>query len=320
MQRSKFLVFFLIVCIINCCCSKVFAQFENTKLVVLYDSPWVYKNLKLIPVRYEQIPGAGASPIDDNIKIVSLSEAMRQKKVKIKELPKNVGADVSLLKLKNESNDYILVNSGEVITGGKQDRAAGETVLLPPEKDDHFLKTYCVEKGRWSKKEKRFQYFKPAELAVKKAIDVDKNQSHVWNEIEHEFKSSKLETDTWAYPEVVTKNQSLDDSGYIRYFTDKFKASDSTYAGFIAVTADRVIATDLYATAQLTNNAFQAILHTYVRNAINFGSTPTIPDSVVIQFMEPIFSDAKTRKEFLAKHGTTHYYKSKAIHIVAYGK
>lgn len=320
MQRCKIVRTVIFLILIQCSVNGLFAQFENTTLVVHYDSAWTYRNLKLIPVRYLHQPGNGSSPVADNIKIISLSQAMLQKKIKINELPKNVGADVSTLKLKNESNDYILVNSGEVITGGKQDRAAGETVLLPPVKEDYYLKSYCVEKGRWSKKEKQFKYFKPAELSIKKAIDIEKNQAHVWNEIEHQFKSSKLETDTWAYPEIVNKNQSLDDSGYIKYFTEKFKASDSGYAGFIAVTADRIIATDLYATAQLTNSAFQAILHTYVRNAVNFGNTPTIPDPVVMQFMEPLLADPKTRKEFLAKHGTTHYYKGKAIHIVAYGK
>jgi hypothetical protein len=319
MQRCKFPVFLLTILFINCGAGNLFAQFENTGLVVQYDSAWTYKKLKLIPVRYDHVPGPGASAIDPGIKIMTLSDAMKQKKIKVRELPPNVGADVAVLKVQNESKDYILINSGEVITGGKQDRASGETVLLPPEKEDYYLKSYCVEKGRWAKKEKPFKYFRPADINIKKSIDIEKNQAHVWQEIDRQFKATKLESETWAYPEVVLKNQSLDDSGYIKWFTEKFSNSDSGYAGFIAVTADRIIATDLYATSQLTNNAFQAILHTYVKNAVTFGERPTIKDEVVRQFMQPIFSDAKTRKEFLAKHGTTHYFKGKAIHIVAYG-
>ena len=119
MQRRKIVRTVIFLILIQCSVNSLFAQFENTTLVVRYDSAWTYRNLKLIPVRYLQQPGNGSSPVDDNIKIISLSQAMLQKKIKINELPKNVGADVSTLKLKNESNDYILVNSGEVITGGK---------------------------------------------------------------------------------------------------------------------------------------------------------------------------------------------------------
>ena len=319
MHRSKFLIFIIVICLSNYCGIKLYAQFENTGLLVQYDSAWTYKKLKLIPVRYDHLPGKGAAVLDPGISIISLSEAMKHNKIKITELPPHVGADLAVLKLKNESKDYILVNSGEVVTGGKQDRATGETVLLPPVKEDYFLKSYCVEKGRWAKKEKRFNYFKPADINIKKTIDVEKNQAHVWKEIDRQFKSANLESETWAYPEIVLKNESPEDSGYIKYFTEKFSSSDSGYAGFIAVTADRIIATDLYATSQLTNNAFQAILHTYVRNAVAFGEKPTIKDEVVKQFMEPIFADAKTRKEFLVRHGATHYYLGKAIHIVAYG-
>lgn len=295
------------------------AQFEQAGLVVRYDSAWVFKNLKLIPVRYDHVPANGSLAIEPDAKIITLSDAMRDKKVKVKELPPKVGADVSVLTLTNESKDYIMVNSGEVITGGKQDRATGETVLLPPVKESYYMKSYCVEKGRWAKREKPFNYFRPADINIKRKIDVEKNQAHVWQEIDKQFKSSNLESDTWAYPEVVLKNQSPEDSSYIRFFTEKFKNSDSTYAGFIAVTADRIIATDLYATPQLTSNAYQAILHTYVKNAVALGDRPVIKDEVVMRFMEPVFSDAKTRKEFLAHHGATHYYQGKPIHIVAYG-
>ena len=319
MVQWKFVRLFLVLLFIQYSGSALFAQFENTGLVVRYDSAWTFKKLKLIPVRYDRLPGNGAGIMVPGSKVITLSDAMRDKKIKVRELPPNVGADVSVLKLTNESKDYILVNSGEVISGGKQDRAAGETVLLPPVKDDYYMKSYCVEKGRWEKKEKPFRYFRPSDVTIKKTIDVQKNQAHVWQEIDKQFKSSSLESDTWAYKEVVLKTQDPEDSSYTRHFTQMLKESDSTYAGFIAVTADRVIATDLYATPELTINAFQAILHTYVKNAVALGSRPTISDGEVRKFMEPIFSDPKTRKEFLVHHGTTHYHNGKPIHIVAYG-
>ncbi len=319
MKWPRYLLMIFVAIFLGCNSNFLFSQFEHTGMKVQYDSPWVYKKLKLIPVRYDNLPGKSSAPIDPSLKIISLAEAMKDKKIKVRELSPQVGADVAVLKLQNESKDYILINSGEVVTGGKQDRAAGETVLLPPVKEEYYMRSYCVEKGRWAKKEKPFKYFRPADLNIKKKIDIEKNQAHVWQEIDRQFKASKQTSDTWAYPEVVLKNQSPEDSGYIKFFTEKFRNSDSGYAGFIAVTADRIIATDLYATSQLTNNAFQAILHTYVKNAVTFGEKPTIKDEVVKEFMDPIFADAKTRRDFLARHGTTHYFQGKPIHIVAYG-
>jgi hypothetical protein len=319
MLNWRFVLIFLVIIFIQFSKTAVFAQFENTGLVVRYDSAWTFKKLKLIPVRYDKLPGPADAVTEPGAKIISLSDAMRDKKIKVRELPSHVGADVSVLKMTNESKDYILVNSGEVMSGGKQDRAAGETVLLPPVKEDYYMKSYCMEKGRWEKKERPFHYFRPADVNIKKSIDIEKNQAHVWQEIDRQFKASYLQSETWAYKEVILKNQDPEDSSYIRHFTGKLKESDSTYAGFIAVTADRIIATDLYATPELTMNAFQTILHTYVKNAVALGSRPTISDGEVMKFMEPIFSDPKTRKEFLAHHGTTHYHNGKAIHIVAYG-
>ncbi|MEJ7829881.1 MAG: DUF6569 family protein [Segetibacter sp.] len=106
------------------------AQFD-WPVEVQYDSGWTYKNLKLIPVKFTGAPGK-KNLIATSEKVVSLPSAMKQKKVSVKEIVTDEGSDRSVLAVKNLSKDKILINRGDVVTGGKQDRMVAETIIIPP--------------------------------------------------------------------------------------------------------------------------------------------------------------------------------------------
>src|SRR3978361_2055814 len=108
------------------------AQLTYNELSVHYDSPWTFKKLQLIPVRFKNKGGdSGFQNITafDN-HIISFSDALRQHKIVIKENIADGGADVSTLLVKNRSKDNVLLMSGEMVQGGKQDRAFGKTIII----------------------------------------------------------------------------------------------------------------------------------------------------------------------------------------------
>ena len=124
-------------------------QLTYNELSVQYDSPWTFKKLQLIPIRFK---GAGKAGVNENNAlfnepVVSFSDALRQRKITVKEMSAEGGPDVSTLMIKNRSNVNIMITSGEMVQGGKLDRAFGETVIIPKKKRKNYVPVFCVEKG-----------------------------------------------------------------------------------------------------------------------------------------------------------------------------
>lgn len=293
------------------------AQFDFP-LEVQYDSVWTYKNLKLIPLKFVIGPGIKNAPLSKAINIVSLADAMKQKKISIKELVTKEGADRTVLVIKNSSKDNIVVNSGDVLTGGKQDRMISETTIIPPGRQKKYLNVYCVEKGRWDDKGKSFKYYAPADHKLRNVMDVKRTQREVWKAIDDRYKTLGKKSETSAYKDAPKAAVNID-TGYIKFFTRKFIESERDFAGFIAVTDNTIISTNLYTNAGLHNVQFAANLSAYVEVAVQQGSLPVIENYNVEAFIRPILSDEKTRNKFLEKRGRVFKQDGKIIHIVAYG-
>ena len=65
-------------------------------------------------------------------------------------------AEVNRLVLVNNSKRPLLLLAGEIVAGGKQDRAIGMDRIVPSESDPIDLSVFCVEPGRWVASSDRF--------------------------------------------------------------------------------------------------------------------------------------------------------------------
>jgi hypothetical protein len=293
------------------------AQLTYETLRVVYDTPWVYKNLKLIPIRFKEKGPAAQVVIQKEPNLVSLSDAMEKRMIKVKEIKYNGGSDLNVLEVVNTSKNPILVNSGEMLSGGKQDRMIGETKILMPGKEKHYLKVFCIEKGRWDKKPGKFKHRGRASAELKKTMDVTNRQARIWKDIDKSFASQKVKSETSAYLKIF--NDSLmADTGYINFFTRKYRQSDSLFAGFVAVTGNEVISAEVYSLPQLTQISFPSILKTFVLHAINNGSKPTMTNEKVKNLMDKFLVNEVVQKAYIAAHGKLHKFNNKAIHLTAY--
>src|SRR5215471_15513137 len=124
---------FYVLIILSLLAVNSFGQLTYEHLAVQYDSPWVCGKLKLIPVRFK----GNGNPGDNFLQggLISFEDAFNSGKVSVKELSLPGGSDVSLLELKNYSKKNIMIHSGEMVTGGKQDRAFATTTIIPPTDD-----------------------------------------------------------------------------------------------------------------------------------------------------------------------------------------
>jgi hypothetical protein len=287
---------------------------------VMYDSAeaWTFENLQLIPVRFVGDGGSkGFLPFDN---VSSLQKAIRDKKIRINELKGSGNADVRVLEMKNTSKEAIVLQSGEILVGGKQDRIVAQTMIIPPDKQKYYVNVYCVEKGRWDRRAKSFDYLRSADMGLRRATDVQRKQHLIWESIDNQFKQSGKNSPTSAYKDLLRNQKFLDlDSQYVKFFSDKLSKTDSNFAGFVAITGGQIIGTDLYSTKEMAMEAFQNTLRSYSATAIIVGDPPEVKKEQVVNFMTPILSDNKTRNEFLKTRGRVYMYQGKIIHIVAYG-
>ncbi len=307
-------------CLILCFKYSISQQNSFPEVVVQYDSAaaWTYDNLQLIPVRFVGDGGTkGYLPFDN---VTTMQKALREKKLKINEIKGSGNADVRILEMRNMSKEAIVIQSGEIIVGGKQDRIVSQTMILPPDKEKYYVNVFCVEKGRWARKSKPFNYFRQADMSLRRATDVSRKQHDIWENIENQFKVSGKKSQTEAYKDILAERRFIEeDSLYVKFFTDKLSKTDSSFAGFIAITGGQIIGTDLYSTKEMAIEAFQNTLRSYAATAIVVGDPPEVKKEAVVNFMTPILSDNKTRNDFLKNRGRVYMYQGKIIHIVAYG-
>src|SRR5688572_6030382 len=85
-----------------------------------------FENLQLYPIRANQTFIVQHQNLGNYI---TLEDALEKKKVEITEFS---GGSVNTLYIENISSDTVMILSGEVVQGGKQDRVIAQDFILPP--------------------------------------------------------------------------------------------------------------------------------------------------------------------------------------------
>jgi hypothetical protein len=303
--------------------TKTKAQLTYNELSVQYDSPWTFKKLQLIPIRFKD-KGNGNIAANNaannkafNGNIISFDEALRKHKITIKEMTSDGGADVSTLVVRNHSQENIMLMSGEIVQGGKQDRAIGQTTIIPSGRHKNYVSVFCVEKGRWDDRAKTFRHGGTADADVRKQIDVTKRQSKVWKQIDIELAEKNKKNKTSAYLNAYN-DSTPDDTSYLHFFINKMKESDSAYAGFIAITGNRIINAEIFAGTDLCLTAYIDNIKSYVHSLHPSDGIPNKTHDEIKAFTDKFLPDKTIQKKYLSTNGRMYYYNNEVIHLVAY--
>jgi len=138
--------------------------------------PYTSKNLSVFLIHGKDVPA-----LSD---FLTLEEALDQGKVIVEET-----GNVSELRIKNLSDKDVFVQSGDVVKGGRQDRALQFDMILTPESGFVPIKAFCVERGRWSRRGlqdvDRFTeaHGHVAYRSMKMAMKYRGDQHEVWREV-----------------------------------------------------------------------------------------------------------------------------------------
>jgi hypothetical protein len=286
------------------------AQITYETVYVDYDSAWQYKNLKIIPVRAKK--GAN-NPMPG---IVSLSQALKLGLATISERGTASTENVHYLRIDNHSDKSVYISSGEVIAGGRQDRMIAKDTILVPTGKDQYVPVMCVEEGRWSDKEKKFIYSNFANPHLRRVLDQNKNQVLLWKEINNQLDAGGIKSKTLAYlSRNIDKKMSMINDEYYNFFHEKFKNTDSSVVGFVAVSGNRVIGSDIFASTDLFYSQLEPLLKGYTDDAVLFGAPINFPDKSLHEYMDQLLKDEKSQEDFVKQNGKIFRQGKMVVHV-----
>ena len=225
-----------------------------------------------------------------------------------------VSGTVNTLIAKNTSTDTIFIMAGEVVKGGKQDRVIAKDVIIAPN-EQIDLSAFCVEKNRWTTKEQNkgqfTGYFNVSSMDIRKAVTEQKSQNEVWEKVDEHTAKNKATSGTSTYTNLENSGEY---QAELKAYMTKFKGAFSKHEnviGFVAVTADRVIGCDLFATHDLFVDAYDNLVHSYIGHAITKGEEISITNEKVYAYLDEILKSEEGQEETIEDNGTLYKWKNK---------
>jgi hypothetical protein len=289
------------------------AQLIYETVWVDYDSAMEYKSLRLIPIRPKDMAGKPGP------RLMSLSRAIQTGVATITERGSASTENVHWLRVNNKSENSIFVSSGQTFTGGRQDRMISRDTILRPTGGDQYIQVMCIEEGRWSEKEKKIQYNNYANVNLRQVLDKSKNQVLIWKEIFTQLSSANFKSPTFAYA-AISQNKELQiaESDYLNFFREKVKNSDSSMTGFVCISGNKVLGSEIFADRQLFYDEFEPLLFGYINEAVMRGSPPILVEEEVKVFMDKILTNETMQDEYCKKNGKIFRVNNKVIQVTAY--
>jgi len=145
------------------------------------EGPYTHENLALYVVMGTAV---------DNREYITLNAGLTSGLVAVREKGARGGqdqAEVNTLEIENRSSKWLFLQAGDIVKGGKQDRTIYTDLVLAPQSKPQPIEAFCVERGRWNAGRDGLVFASsPAMVsgtALKKAIQGEKNQGRVWQEV-----------------------------------------------------------------------------------------------------------------------------------------
>jgi len=224
--------------------------------------PFVSDNLAIYLIQ-------GPDQIKDQ-RFLTLGEALQQKKVKVYET-----SNVNQLSIENKSrHEYIYIQAGDIVKGGKQDRVFSNDMVLAPDSGKQKIGAFCVESGRWHRRgaePAREFHSSSKRLASKElrlAARLKQSQSDVWQEVDKVQKklNQKLGADirseaSLSSLQLALENKKLHDreKNYIQDF-GKLLKHKTHVIGYAFAVNGKLNSADIYASQDLLKKLWPKIV------------------------------------------------------------
>ena len=240
--------------------------------------PILAANLKIWPV----IDTAKRGQVD----YLSLDQAAELGAVEVLET-----GNVQQLELMNRSDRPILLLSGEVLQGGKQDRIIAKDMVIEPGKSAP-LASFCIEQGRWSAPEGEGASFKSSgEIVagpVKWAAQVRNDQSGVWTNVAYLNAANAAAPSTGTYSALLSDEDLQKQIGAHAASILAHLESYEGAVGFVAaidpgVEGEQVVA-EVFGIPALFSAFRGKLVRSYCLDAISRTKAPELEDTALLGF------------------------------------
>lgn len=138
--------------------------------------PYVHENMAVYLIHADE---------QDERKFITLFEGLERGVVKVTE---KESEQVNELLIENTGTDFLFLQEGDRVTGGKQDRTIYASFVVPPKSGKMPLPAFCVEQSRWTAGAQGNRFGNGANPAlapkeVRCAAKVQKDQTEVWAQV-----------------------------------------------------------------------------------------------------------------------------------------
>lgn len=252
-------------------------------------APISYRNLTVIPIH--------ARTIKDLTDYVTLDEAVRKGYIIVTEIE---GGRVPQVKVENNSDHYIFLMAGEILTGCKQDRLVGKDLLLGP-KREAVLPVYCSERGRWRSVSKDFASFEAAAIPeLRNMIQSEASQSAIWNNINKQHSRLRVEAPTGALQEAYKDEKTRHTmEGYVTNLERIPHLAEDTVGVAVGI-GDEIVSIDIFPNHQLFSELWHKLLRSFAMGAIQTkAETSDITREKAKELLNKIYRASYERKPSL---------------------
>lgn len=237
--------------------------------------------------------------------IVSFEEARRRGWIELWERDEATVGELSVI---NNGPHYVLMLSGAIVVGGKQNRMVRQDILLPPHNRPIPLHVYCVEQERWHGNDTALAPAGTlAHPQLRQASAERSSQDAIWREVSQQHAragvSSKSGDYQTLYEDRTVRNK------LTQVVTEFRKRRPARTVGMAVAFEGRIIAVDLFSDPNLFEDECDALLQGYAMQHLDDAQPglrqhrPLVTAGEIAQFLNRAL-DARRTEEMTPGAGT----------------
>jgi len=239
----------------------------------------------------------------DRRSFITLEEGLKHGVVRVTEKTEE---QVNELQIDNSGDDYLFLQEGDRVQGGKQDRTIYASFVVPPHSGPMPLPAFCVERSRWTAgvQGNQFVNTKSSALApkdVRRAAKVQKDQAQVWQEVQNQKELAALKA--LAGNTNSSLNETLD-APRVQDRVAPFAAALNQIAeqhpdalGVAIAINGAVEEVNVYPNHRLFGQQFPRLLQSYALQAVldkdRPGPNPVLSSASIVRFIARAEQDSK---------------------------
>lgn len=226
--------------------------------------PYAHENLAVYLIHSEK---------PDSRQFITLDEGLKKKWVEVSE---KADEQVNELEIENRSDKPLFLQEGDRLTGGKQDRIIGLSMVVPPNSGKMKVPAFCVEQNRWSIGAYGEEFASTANSAlasqsVRFASKVANDQGQVWEAVA----SQKSALESHGVGNTTSSLNEAIDSEEMKKVSDEYEsqlgdifAKHADAVGVAFVLNGEVLEVDIYPGNDLLKRISPRLLKGYAIQAI----------------------------------------------------